>query len=211
MKESVPNKIIHAPGTLENPIIDAQMTEAEALRPNPDFPVSQEIFKKQVLVPVVYLSFDKKYHQGQIVVDRELEADARDFFNFLLELKFPLSKAIPIAHSKYNFDDNLSMADNNSSGFNPRFIAGTKKFSLHALGRAIDINPFQNPYIRGSLTEPVSAIYNAERYGTITPEIAEFLRKRGWRWGGIDFSDPNFPDFRDYQHFEKLPGEDKES
>ena len=60
------------PGTIENPIIDSQLTKEEALRSNPDFLLSPEVFERQVLLPVVYISFDGKYHQGQIVVDKDL-------------------------------------------------------------------------------------------------------------------------------------------
>ena len=40
------------------------------------------------------------------------------------------------------------MSADNSSPFNFRVIAGTELFSQHALGRAIDINPVENPWRR---------------------------------------------------------------
>jgi hypothetical protein len=137
-------------------------------------------------------------------VDKDLEKDVRDFFNFLLEQNFPVNKAIPVAHHKFNFNDKLSMDENNSSGFNPRYIGGTNKLSNHALGRAIDINPIQNPQIKDGVTEPKGAIYDTEQPGTLvaTSLIVEFLKKRGWKWGG------DYHDLKDYQHFEK-PLEEK--
>ena len=72
------------------------------------------------------------------------------------------------------------------------------KPSNHAFGRAIDINPFQNPYIKDGLVEPVGAIYKLDQPGTLTVEIVEFLKKRGGIWGG------DYHDLKDYHHFEKL-------
>lgn len=39
------------------------------------------------------------------------------------------------------------MLDNNTSCFNYRIVDGTDHLSKHALGCAIDINPFYNPYV----------------------------------------------------------------
>jgi peptidoglycan LD-endopeptidase CwlK len=199
MEKSVSGRESHKPGTLENPIIDSKLTTGEALRPNPNFFLAPEVFERQIVLQVMYISFDGKYHQGQIVVDKDLENDVKDFFNFLLKQNFPLNKAIPVADKRFNFDDALSMATNNSSGFNPRAIAGTDKPSNHAFGRAIDINPLQNPYIRNGVTEPIGAIYNTEQPGTLTAEspIVKFLKTRGWNWGG------DYHDLKDYHHFDK--------
>jgi hypothetical protein len=199
MNESISGRESYKPGTLENPIIDSKLTTEEALRPNPDFFLAPEVFERQTVLEVMYISFDGKYHQGQIVVDKDLENDVKDFFNFLLKQNFPLNKAIPVADKRFNFNDALSVAANNSSGFNPRAIAGTDKPSNHAYGRAIDINPLQNPYIRGDLTEPKGAKYDKENPGTLTAEspIVKFLKMRGWNWGG------DYRDLKDYHHFEK--------
>jgi hypothetical protein len=92
------------------------------------------------------------------------------------------------------------MADNNTSAFNYRTIAGTKTLSRHARGLAIDINPFLNPviYPNGQVA-PASAVYETSRSGTLCenhPVVREFI-KRGWQWGG------NFADLKDYHHFDK--------
>jgi peptidoglycan L-alanyl-D-glutamate endopeptidase CwlK len=188
-----------APGTIENPIIDSGLSLEEALRANPNFYLSPEVFERQKLLTVVYKSFDGKYHQGQIVVDKELEEDVTHFFRFLLQQNFPVNKAVPVAHGKYGFNDTSSMGDNNSSGFNPRSKTGKPEPSNHAFGRAIDINPRQNPYIRGEVVEPAGAVYNLDEPGTLTALIVDFLKNRGWIWGG------DFKDLKDYHHFEKPP------
>ena len=40
------------------------------------------------------------------------------------------------------------MAADNTSAFNFRVVAGSGTLSQHAFGRAIDINPVENPWIR---------------------------------------------------------------
>jgi len=199
MNESISRQESRGSGTIENPIIDSELTIEEALRPNSNFFLAPEIFERQIVLQIVYISFDNKYHQGQIVVDKDLENDVKDFFNFLLEQNFPLDKTVPVADKRFNFDDTLSMAENNSSGFNPRAIAGTGRPSNHAYGRAIDINPLQNPYIRNDQIEPGGAMYDIKKPGTLTAEspIVKFLKERGWNWGG------DYHNLKDYHHFEK--------
>ncbi len=41
------------------------------------------------------------------------------------------------------------MAADNTSAFNCRFVAGTTRWSMHAYGKAIDLNPVENPYVLG--------------------------------------------------------------
>lgn len=189
-------------GTLENPILDNDMTEREAfdgLDPNcPD-----EIRTRQKVVTVLYYSFDKKIHRGQLVIDGELENDIKKAFDVMLKEKFPIQSAIPISHKRFRkdgrWDDDLSMAANNTSAFNYRLIAGGTKLSNHAYGRAIDINPVQNPNIKGQIVLPHGAEYDPRAEGTITadhPITRAFLRL-GWEWGG------NWDTRKDYQHFEK--------
>src|SRR6266508_2153223 len=42
----------------------------------------------------------------------------------------------------------------NTSAFNCRYVAGTTTWSQHAYGRAIDINPVENPYVDGTHVSP---------------------------------------------------------
>jgi peptidoglycan LD-endopeptidase CwlK len=157
-----------------------------------------EIIDRLVLIDVLYYSFDQTRHHGQIVADRDLEDDIYEIFSLIEKLKFPLGKVIPIV--RYNWQDQASMAANNCSGFNFRFIEGTTNLSLHARGRAVDINPVQNPiiYEDGKIAPP-GKTYNPSKPGALTadhPVVMEFI-KRGWQWGG------NFDKIKDYHHFQK--------
>jgi peptidoglycan L-alanyl-D-glutamate endopeptidase CwlK len=157
-----------------------------------------EIVDRLSMVDVCYYSFDGMRHQGQIIVDCSLEDDVSEIFTLIEKLKFPIGKAIPIV--TYGWQDHESMAANNTSSFNFRVIEGTTKLSLHSFGRALDINPVQNPVIYpNGLIAPEGAVYNPQKKGAFTVGhliVQEFI-KRGWHWGG------NFEQPKDYHHFEK--------
>jgi len=72
---------------------------------------------------------------------------------------------------------------------------------MHAYGYALDINPMQNPYIKGKIVVPPGALYDINKPGTLissSPVVKIFIRL-GWTWGG------NWKSLKDYQHFEKIP------
>ncbi len=186
-------------------IIDSHMTDTEAFDGlDPRCP--QEIRDRQRLIEVTYYSFDGHIHQGQLVMDRALEDDIQAVFEVALRERFPMFSVIPISDRRFRKDDrwsdDLSMGANNTSAFNYRLITGGKRLSNHAYGRAIDINPFQNPYIKGGVVFPPGATYDPSAEGTLTadhPVVRAFLRL-GWEWGG------NWTTLKDYQHFEKPAG-----
>lgn len=176
-------------------IIDSAMGFADAIEGSA---APLAIIDSLSLVDVIYYSFDGLRHQGQLMVDATLEDDVYEIFMLIEKLKFPVGKAIPIV--AYAWEDGDSMADNNSSAFNFRVIEGTNKLSLHSFGRAIDINPVQNPVIYPTgISAPARAVYRPKNKGAFTashPVVQEFI-KRGWHWGG------NFEQPKDYHHFEK--------
>ena len=99
------------------------------------------------------------------------------------------------------------MADNNTSCFNYRVIAGTSKLSNHSYGMAIDINPFFNPYVTFPNGEPHASPTGSEyyidrdkdfAYKITTDDLAyKLFTEHGFTWGG------NWKSSKDYQHFEK--------
>jgi hypothetical protein len=191
-------------GTSKHPIIDSQMTKKEAFDGlDPKCP--DEIRKRQRLLTVKYYSMDKQIHQGQLVIDEELVRDIKKVFALALKERFPIYSVIPVSDRRFRkenrWDDELSMEANNTSAFNYREITGGGRPSNHAYGRAIDINTFLNPYVKGKLILPHGATYDPKIDGTFTadnPVVREFLRL-GWTWGG------NWTNPTDYQHFEKPP------
>ncbi len=181
--------------------MDSNTTLSEALKKYapPKFKIRQR------LVDLLYYSFDGKVHRGQLVIDERLVEDIREIFRVALENKFPINSVIPISddrffkNGKWNEDDQ-SMLSNNTSAFNYRTVTAGKALSNHAYGFAIDINPAQNPYIKGNVVLPPNAVYATAKPGTLThdsPVVKTFIRL-GWTWGG------NWKSLKDYQHFEKI-------
>ena len=179
----------------DNVIIDCSYSFTEAVS-NLDFP--NDIKNNLIILTVRYYSFEDKLHQGQIVINKNLEEDIKSIFKLIEEKRFKVAKVIPIVF--YNWSDEKSMLDNNTSAFNYRFIAGTKKLSNHSTGKAIDINPFLNPQVFKDKVYPNSAKYNPKVEGTITADLflVNEFKKMGWSWGG------DWKDSKDYQHFEKM-------
>ena len=187
----------HRQNNLKTIIVDSRLSFAEAIYGST---APRAIIEELCLLPVRYKSFDGQLHQGQLVVHKSLREDLAAIFAALRVSCFPVAKVIPIVH--YGWLDEASMADNNTSAFNYRLVAGTTRLSCHATGQAIDINPYQNPVIYGDGGSlPPGALYAPPSPGTLTPDgpiMQEFL-SRHWRWGG------DFSDLKDYHHFEKLP------
>lgn len=176
-------------------IVDSNMTFEEAIKGTK---APKNIIDSLVLIDVFYYSFDKKIHKGQILINKELANEIIEIFEMIKTIKFPIAKAIPI--SAFNWSDMASMEANNTSSFNYRYIAGTNRLSLHARGRAIDINPLLNPVVyEDGRIEPKNGSYNPKELGTFYPThpvVLEF-KSLGWRWGG------EFKTYKDYHHFDK--------
>src|SRR3546814_3477803 len=75
------------------------------------------------------------------------------------------------------------------------------KWSEHSYGRAIDINPLHNPYVRNGSVDPPEGATWADRSrrdpGMIHPDdaVVRAFAAQGWAWGGYWSSG------KDYQHF----------
>ena len=163
----------------------------------PGCPVAPQDLRR---VDLDYLAPDGSTGRGALVVHRDVVDDVIAIFGRLRELRYPIARMRTVDNYPGAADE-LSMRDNNTSGFNCRPLGDG--WSLHAYGRAIDVNPLVNPFVdsRGNL-EPATARAYLDR----TRDVPGMLRAgdaavaaftdRGWRWGGA-WRDPI-----DYQHFE---------
>lgn len=154
-------------------------------------------------VEVTYVGFDQRAHRGELVLHRDVAADIVQVFAALYDERFPIERMLLI--DEFDGDDDRSMAANNSSAYNCRTVAGQTRWSDHAYGRAVDINPVQNPYVVGDDVRPEGAaeFVDADRTAD-APSIPGMIQdgdvvrrafeEIGWDWGGF-YSDP------DFQHF----------
>ena len=147
-------------------------------------------------VEVSYWDFAGAPKVGRIVVARRVADDVVGVFRQLWAKHFPIRRLRPI--SAYRGDDDASMAADNTSAFNCRFVGGTKRWSMHAYGEAIDVNTVENPYVRGSTVSPPAgrAFLDRSRYrkGMAVSDgvLVRAFASVGWKWGAS---------FGDYQHF----------
>lgn len=157
----------------------------------------QEITEQMVAIQVEYLNYDGDSAIGTLIVNKKIAKEVTEIFKEIKKLDFPIEKIIPI--SEYEWDDDKSMEDNNTSSYNYRVVANTKKLSNHSFGMAIDINPRYNPMITKGKISPKNGSYSVKNKGTITAdsEIVKIFKKRGWNWGG------DYKTLKDYQHFDK--------
>ena len=152
------------------------------------------------LVTVRHWGFDGRARDGELVVHaRDADVLVAVFERLFVE-RFAIEQIRLV--DDFGGDDNRSMAANNTSAFNCRRATGSSRWSEHAFGRAVDINPVQNPFVTasGAVLPPNGTPHSrrdAATPGLITsdgPVVAAF-RAVGWGWGG-DWS-PG----KDYQHF----------
>ena len=155
-------------------------------------------------VHILYVDFDGVEHEGELLVHKKVANDVIEIFEALYDAQYPLRSVRLVDDFGEKFDDNLSMAADNSSAYCCRRVTGSKSFSRHSYGTAIDINPVENPYIRndGSFAPPESAPYldrKNVRPGMITTDdlCYKLFIKHGWKWGG------QYKGAKDYQHFTK--------
>jgi len=161
------------------------------------------------LIKFSYLGFDGAIHEdGEIMVMDAAAENVLRIFNKLRDIRFPIAKARLINH--YEGDDDASIADDNTSAFNSRNVAGTNSLSLHAYGLAIDLNPLENPYVQFSggnpkFSPPAGAAYanrfkgqpeKQHRLGLAEAVINVFAEEGFSIWGGY------WKSSIDYQHFQ---------
>jgi hypothetical protein len=150
------------------------------------------------LIRMKIWGFDRKWHRGRLVVNRRYTDEMVRVFKRLYEVRYPIRQMRLVDH--FGADDHRSMAADNTSAFNCRAITGGTEWSEHAYGRAIDLNPVENPYVRGGSVAPDAGQEFADRPdapGVIhaDDEVVRAFAEVGWSWGG-DWDSPI-----DYQHF----------
>jgi D-alanyl-D-alanine carboxypeptidase len=157
------------------------------------------------LVRVRHWGFDGKSRIGSVVVRSDVARDIVAVFRRLYAARFPIRRLRPI--DAYKANDAASLAADNTSGFNCRYAIapGPKRWSSHAYGLAIDVNPVENPYLdRGAVRPPAGRRFldRSRRRPGMAVEGGVLVRAFaavGWSWGGRWTA-------ADYQHFSATGG-----
>ena len=151
------------------------------------------------VITMTHWNYAGNVQTGQLVVAANLADQVVGIFGDLYAAGFPIQRMEPI--EAFGGDDNSSMAANNTSAFNCRQVTGGTTFSEHSYGRAIDVNPLVNPYVRGSTVLPPEGSQYVDRSLDSTgmihagDEVVDAFGRRGWIWGGT------WSSLKDYQHF----------
>lgn len=149
-------------------------------------------------VHLSFHGFDGAVHQGVLVVNNDAVPAVKSAFSAAFEAGFPMARMEPASH--FGGDDEAIMAADDTSAFNCRPVTGGKGWSEHSYGRAIDVNPVENPYVRGHTVLPPSGRPHLRRDpsvpGLLTARsvLVKAFEARGWGWGGA------WTALQDYQH-----------
>lgn len=229
VQDAAPNDSVQDNTSDTAPVQDAAAISPDRVTYQPDFyyePLSDELrdfitgvsypaegaeeisYEDLRYVHVLHFDFNGESVEGELICNKAISQDLVEIFYELYKAEYQIEKMTLIDY--YDGDDTASMADNNTSCFNYRTVDGTDRLSKHALGLAIDINPFYNPYVRypkdgGQLVTPEGSESYADRTQSFPYKIDSsdlcyrLFTEHGFNWGG------NWNSCKDYQHFEKVP------
>ena len=154
-----------------------------------------------------YKNFNGKEERGELIVHKDVANDVVKIFKALYEADYPIYQMRLV--SDFQGNDWRSIEADNTSGFNCRKATGSKHWSKHSYGKAIDINPIENPYISrsGHISHKASLVYKKRVHKQNTSadkavllpkdKAVKIFKKYGWQWGGEWYG------VKDYQHFDK--------
>ena len=152
------------------------------------------------LLRMTYWGFDRRAHRGRMVVHRWYAEEVVRVFHHLYDDRFPIRSMILV--DRFGADDMRSMRADNTSGFNCRYRAGVCcRWSQHAYGRAIDVDPVENPFVWSGGSSPPNGRgfldRSQHRRGMIHrhDRVWWAFHAVGWSWGG------DWRREKDYQHF----------
>ena len=152
------------------------------------------------VVRATHWGFDGRSRTGRLVVHRSVARDVVSVLRRLYAVRFPIRRMVPV--DAYGASDFRSIEADNTSAFNCRRVEGTTRWSNHAYGTAIDVNPIENPYVTagGRVAHAASRPYvrrSPARAGMAIEggALVRAFDAVGWGWGGRWTGDV------DYQHF----------
>lgn len=174
-------------------------------------------------IKLVHYNYEKRIQVGELIVNKKITKQVKNIFKYLFEIEYEINSMVLIDRlwvNNSNDSDRNSVLNNNSSCFCYRKVITSNNLSKHALGLAIDINPYDNPFVprnkEGKLDSSYLTLYEKEmlidrqkksktnkHIITLNDEICKIFIKNGFEYGG-DW--PNYSDEwpLDYQHFEYI-------
>lgn len=182
-------------GTIER-IGAAQAKRMAGVSWRPGCPVALRDLR---LLTLAHVGLDGRVRTGRLIVHEDVARGVLGVFRKLYAKRFPIRRIVPV--DAYGGSDFRSIEADNTSAFNCRYVAGTHRWSEHAYGRAIDVNPIENPYVQDGRTShraSIPYVDRSRRRPGMAYEGGVLVRAFdavGWGWGGRWIS------VKDYQHF----------
>ena len=188
------------------------------------FPITPEVKKRMIkgnswrkgcpvplkdlrYIRLTYRDFNGRDAKGEIIVHKDVASEVTQIFEELYEIGYPIRKMKLV--SDYKGSDWQSIEADNTSAFNCRKATGSRHWSKHSYGKAIDLNSIENPYISrsGHISHKASQQYRKRVHKNHTAadkavllksdKAVHIFKKYGWKWGG------DWSGVKDYQHFSK--------
>jgi D-alanyl-D-alanine carboxypeptidase-like protein len=182
-------------GTIEQ-IDAAQAKRMRGVSWRPGCPVP---LRELRVLSLSHWRFDGGVRTGRLIAHEDVARDVLGVFRKLYARRFPIRRVVPV--DAYGGSDFRSIEADNTSAFNCRYVSGTRRWSEHAYGRAVDVNPIENPYVSGGRTSHRASIPYVDRsrhHPGMAYEGGALVRAFdavGWGWGG------RWTSVKDYQHF----------
>ncbi|MGA7280733.1 MAG: M15 family metallopeptidase [Acidimicrobiia bacterium] len=162
----------------------------------PDCPVTIDQLR---YLNVTFWGFDQRPHTGEMIVNAEVADDVVGVFGKLFDARFPIEEMRITTMAELG--EPPTGDGNDTESFVCRPVTGGAGWSQHAYGLAIDVDPFQNPYVEGDVVLPeLSSAYLDRRRGLPGmigdgDAVTEAFDAIGWGWGG------RWKTLKDFQHF----------
>jgi hypothetical protein len=170
---------------------------ADRMRPSSWRPGCPVPLRDLRYVRVSFVGFDGAAGYGRLVVHEDQAAAVVEVFRSLYAQRFPIRRMRLV--DAYDGIAAWSMSADNTSAFNCRRVTGGTSWSEHSYGRAVDVNPVQNPYVSGAIVQPPAGAAYVDRSplrkGMVTRGVRSAFSAVGWSWGG------SWTAKKDYQHF----------
>jgi hypothetical protein len=158
------------------------------------------------LLEVTAWGWDDRPYTGQLVVHRDAAAPLGKVFRQLYRLKFPI-RHMRLGHMygpkrAYPADGDVTGSFRCRQSVPSPCVGGSAsgRWSNHAYGLAIDVNPVENPYVGcGAVRDRRSRPYldrSRLRKGMVTRAVVRAFASIGWGWGGSWSGDT-----KDWMHF----------
>jgi hypothetical protein len=153
---------------------------------------------------VGFRGFDGRAHTGELLANKRAADDLVKVFGELFAAGFPIERMRISSAAELNAPPTGD--GNTTEVFACRPARGQTAWSQHAYGLAVDVNPFQNPYQKGSVILPELATSYLDRAqarpGMVQPggPAVKAFAAIGWKWGG------DYRSLKDYMHFSATGG-----